>query len=568
MEKDPLDLESFLLSYEFEPEPSYEDIRDSFLRSKFPDYPNMKVHSFDLSFSISNMAKNGPIVYDILEVIPKEFYTVNKNNIEITISSEEELLNQISAIRDMIMIVKSWTSTRLRVNGTEIRVITEIGYLINFLFEKNNRKDTYYTRSVKEINQKYKQHKKTVNTKNTEPQTVTPMTYVKTTTPKTLISRHNVVESLNNIIDKYSELYGRNKEIEYYDVSPHDRVVVIENSLVVDFRLLPCYWSELNDKDCILWEFPYIFIQELTHNDLFDFSFNSFRRELHLDHMGVEFFSYHGVHYFNKYIDNFDTVNTKLPELQLIERQKAYPGITHHFIILRMEKPDGSFAYGVGETKGKIHSFVLKLCKELEEKNSRSLELNGASCLPFKENREFIDAFLSWKGHKKRWRLETKFSYYYEDKQIKNVIDLFSIPSEITKAANDGNYDECEFGSYNKPVNKWKSEELVYNITKQLYRDYQVIYQYKPYFLNTDKGYMSYDVYICGLKIAIEYQGKQHFEPVDYFGGKEHFEKQKERDALKAVRSKENGIKLIYVNYWEDITPDIIKKKIQDAMAS
>ena len=79
---------------------------------------------------------------------------------------------------------------------------------------------------------------------------------------------------------------------------------------------------------------------------------------------------------------------------------------------------------------------------------------------------------------------------------------------------------------------------------------------------------MSYDVYICGLKIAIEYQGKQHFEPVDFFGGIEHFEKQKERDALKAERSKENGIKLIYVNYWEDITPDMIKKKIQDALSS
>ena len=46
------------------------------------------------------------------------------------------------------MIVKSWASTQLRVNGIEIRVTTEIGHLINYLFEKNNRKDTYYTKSV------------------------------------------------------------------------------------------------------------------------------------------------------------------------------------------------------------------------------------------------------------------------------------------------------------------------------------------------------------------------------------------------------------------------------------
>ena len=93
-----------------------------------------------------------------------------------------------------------------------------------------------------------------------------------------------------------------------------------------------------------------------------------------------------------------------------------------------------------------------------------------------------------------------------------------------------------------------------------------MIYQYKPFYLGTEKGNMSYDIYICGLKIAIEYQGKQHFEPVDYFGGAENFEKQKERDELKAKRSEENGVKLIYVNYWEDITPDLVKQKVDSVL--
>ena len=73
---------------------------------------------------------------------------------------------------------------------------------------------------------------------------------------------------------------------------------------------------------------------------------------------------------------------------------------------------------------------------------------------------------------------------------------------------------------------------------------------------------MSYDVYICGLKTAIEYQGKQHFEPVEYFGGKENYEKQVERDKLKLELSEKNGVKLIYINYWEDVTPDLIIEKI------
>ena len=74
---------------------------------------------------------------------------------------------------------------------------------------------------------------------------------------------------------------------------------------------------------------------------------------------------------------------------------------------------------------------------------------------------------------------------------------------------------------------------------------------------------MSYDVYICGLKTAIEYQGKQHFEPVEYFGGAESFQGQQERDKLKAELSRENGVKLVYINYWEDITAELIRERVE-----
>ena len=74
---------------------------------------------------------------------------------------------------------------------------------------------------------------------------------------------------------------------------------------------------------------------------------------------------------------------------------------------------------------------------------------------------------------------------------------------------------------------------------------------------------MSYDIFISGLNIAIEYQGKQHFEPVDFFGGEEGYKKTVERDKLKRKLSEENGIKLVYINYWEDVTIDLIKEKIE-----
>ena len=77
---------------------------------------------------------------------------------------------------------------------------------------------------------------------------------------------------------------------------------------------------------------------------------------------------------------------------------------------------------------------------------------------------------------------------------------------------------------------------------------------------------MSYDIFICGLNVAIEYQGKQHFEPVEFFGGEENFKKQIERDRLKLKLSEENKIAIAFINYWEDISPELIKHRIGEAI--
>ena len=326
---------------------------------------------------------------------------------------------------------------------------------------------------------------------------------------------------------------------------------------------MPKYWARMDDDQFEDWEYPYIVIQEMTHNDLFKFNFADFKRRFIRERIGLDFLPYHGMNYYRAEVDNYNKINELLPQLNLQKRYENYAGELHHFVIFRIEGANGEKAYGVGETKKKIHPYVLKVCKELEEKNSRSLLRSGLSSVGAgKFTEDFYKAFLSWEGQKKNWRLENKLTYFYEDIMVKEDTDLFYIPNKILKKAIDGFYDNEEFGTYKKPTNRWKSEELVYNITKKLFKDYQVIYQYRPYYLNTENGCMSYDIYICGLKVAIEYQGKQHFEPVDYFGGEENYRKQVERDKLKAERSKENGVKLVYVNYWEDITPELIKEKI------
>lgn len=60
-------------------------------------------------------------------------------------------------------------------------------------------------------------------------------------------------------------------------------------------------------------------------------------------------------------------------------------------------------------------------------------------------------------------------------------------------------------------------------------------------------------------KYAIEFQGIQHFQPVDFFGGEKGFIEQQRRDNIKREYCKNNNIILIECNY-DDADEDIEKK--------
>jgi len=47
----------------------------------------------------------------------------------------------------------------------------------------------------------------------------------------------------------------------------------------------------------------------------------------------------------------------------------------------------------------------------------------------------------------------------------------------------------------------------------------------------------------------IEYQGKQHYEPIAFFGGEENFKKQRINDELKRTYAKEKGLYLVEIPY-------------------
>lgn len=88
------------------------------------------------------------------------------------------------------------------------------------------------------------------------------------------------------------------------------------------------------------------------------------------------------------------------------------------------------------------------------------------------------------------------------------------------------------------------SESSLEKEVEKLLKDNGIQYkwQYKTNWL----GLQSLDFYLPYYKTAIECQGRQHFIPVSIFDGEEGFRKTVERDNAKAVKCKNNGVKLLY----------------------
>lgn len=85
---------------------------------------------------------------------------------------------------------------------------------------------------------------------------------------------------------------------------------------------------------------------------------------------------------------------------------------------------------------------------------------------------------------------------------------------------------------------------------------------------NEENGrWLWFDFFLPSYGIAIEVQGEQHFKYNDHFyGGKTDFIMQQRRDDIKEVWCSKNGIHLIKVNYDEDITPELLWKKIESCL--
>lgn len=102
----------------------------------------------------------------------------------------------------------------------------------------------------------------------------------------------------------------------------------------------------------------------------------------------------------------------------------------------------------------------------------------------------------------------------------------------------------------------WIGEAELLRKVRNWYPQLRIIHQWQPKWL----GRQRIDIGIPSLKIAVEYHGTQHFQPVEYFGGKKAYKQQVARDQEKAKKCKDNGVRLII--FTERDSDSVIKRAL------
>jgi len=146
---------------------------------------------------------------------------------------------------------------------------------------------------------------------------------------------------------------------------------------------------------------------------------------------------------------------------------------------------------------------------------------------------------------------ESKQNYY---RAIPNVVEK-AIINQLMKIIRDAENSFREEYNIPKVGEGWIQETELYNKILKEFPDYDVIHHGKPKWI----GRQHLDIYIPQIKLAIEFQGEQHFEPIDFFGGEESFKNTVERDTRKQKLCKKNKCELIIVSSGYDFK-EIVNK--------
>lgn len=141
----------------------------------------------------------------------------------------------------------------------------------------------------------------------------------------------------------------------------------------------------------------------------------------------------------------------------------------------------------------------------------------------------------------------------------------------INDVFNDESFVHEYLETFNEPENGIRALFGLPRVGEGWISETNLFYEIKSHFLNEVivqhgrpkwLGKQHLDIYIPKYNVGVEYQGDQHFYPIEYFGGELSFVKNQERDIKKKVLCENNNCRLIYV------TPGYKKSDVLDKIES
>lgn len=103
---------------------------------------------------------------------------------------------------------------------------------------------------------------------------------------------------------------------------------------------------------------------------------------------------------------------------------------------------------------------------------------------------------------------------------------------------------------YSCPICSHFRKSVGENLVAKYLDQYGIDYEYPKVFDDLkDQKNLRYDFYLPKYNTLIEYQGKQHYYPLSYFGGKKSFSKQVKHDKMKRDYAKKHNYKLVEIPY-------------------
>lgn len=151
----------------------------------------------------------------------------------------------------------------------------------------------------------------------------------------------------------------------------------------------------------------------------------------------------------------------------------------------------------------------------------------------------------------KTYRMQgNRFNMLYDFPAVKSSyillpdISKFVLESKVRELLRDAENNVRRRGNIPDVGEGWISETQLYESIKMAFPKEKIVQHASPPWL----GQQHFDIFFPEHNIAIEYQGIQHYEAIDLFGGNEGLRRTQERDERKRVLSFKNHCCLIYVD--------------------